>query len=119
REDERGAITHFFYADFPVIGLEKLAWYETPALHISLIAGALLLFLGTLIGWAIVGVRNLRRRTRSPLGAVARWVAGLMGLVSLIFLISFAFSLGAPYEAVYGLPPIFDALMWLPPVLAV
>jgi CubicO group peptidase (beta-lactamase class C family) len=117
-EDGNGAITHFFYADFPVIGLEKLAWHETPALHLSLIGIGLLLFLGTLIGWGIVGVRGLGRGGRSALGTAARWAAALMGLAALVFVVGFASLLADVNQAAYGLSPLFDLLLWLPRIMA-
>jgi len=122
REDENGRVTHGFYGSFPQGALEKLAWYETPSFNYLVLAFSLILFL-TALCWPL---RALSRKicgsaeeTKSGSKA-ARWIAGFMCSVNLIFLILFlAKHVIDRTEMIYGYPSGIKTLLVLPLVALV
>jgi CubicO group peptidase (beta-lactamase class C family) len=65
REDGQGRITHLFTDLTPMYTFEKLAWYETSAFNMALIAACLLIFL-SMIAAASIGAFRSRRLRGEP-----------------------------------------------------
>lgn len=104
REDDQGRITHLLIG--PSL-FEKLPWYETSTLHLSLVVGFITLFAWGAFVW-LAG--DLLRPSGTPLSQNpprARRLSGLTSLLNLIFLVGLAtaFSRISPREFAYGLPP--------------
>ena len=64
--DDRGAVTHMFINSFPMMGMEKLAWYQVPGFHMTLSVISLAVFLLVVIGASVRFVRNRRGGNRVP-----------------------------------------------------
>lgn len=102
----------YLYSSSPFVFI-KAPWERGLGLHLLILFGGALLYLGTLVGWGISFVRGLIRREVRPLPArLARLAAGLFGLAFLGFLVL----LGAVFgdvDPAYGVPRIFfDAPDW-------
>ena len=99
REGEDGQATHLFLDAAPMLAFERLAWYQAPALHLTLAGIAILLFLSVLIA---VPVRWLLYRRFPELRAAAaptrtpRRLAAAVALLNIAFLIGLAVLLGDP-----------------------
>jgi CubicO group peptidase (beta-lactamase class C family) len=99
RADEDGQATHLFLDAAPMLAFERLAWYQAPALHLTLAGIAILLFLSVLIA---VPVRWLLYRRFPELKAAAaptrtpRRLAAAVALLNIAFLIGLAVLLGDP-----------------------
>jgi hypothetical protein len=89
REDAQGNISHAFLNSITFMGLEKLAWYQVPMFFYSILAVCLLMFI-TLLIIAPTGFILNRRKSDLPaqtrLAFIARWVAGIASILSLIFI---------------------------------
>jgi CubicO group peptidase (beta-lactamase class C family) len=72
REDGQGRITHLFTDLAPMYTFEKLAWYETSAFNMALIAACLLIFLSMLATASIGAIRSRLRGEPKPEPAGAR-----------------------------------------------
>jgi CubicO group peptidase (beta-lactamase class C family) len=118
REDAAGRITHMFgrIGEEPAT-FEKVAWYETDTFQLSLIV-CLVLALLSVLAWPVAAlIRRLRgRQTHDPrLARIARWLAIVVAVFDLLFVVGFAALLmqglsgGEPYP-----PSWFVALLVLP-----
>jgi len=88
-EDGTGVITQCFYGPAPLTALVKNRWFETPKLHLILLAMCIILFLSFLIIAPIAFLVHRKRvdRKSAPLPArPAQWVAGITSLLSLLLL---------------------------------
>jgi hypothetical protein len=86
REDGRGRITYLFRP----AAYERLAWYETSALHSSLFAGIGWLWAALAAAWPLLCLLR-RQRGRPPLPALARrayWLVAAMAALDVAFLLS-------------------------------
>jgi hypothetical protein len=116
RENSKGRITHAFFNQIPILAGVKLAWYETPGFHYSLLAICMILFLSTLSWPASALSKLLCRRKREIPGApwLVRMIAGGMSVLYIIFLIGM-FSVVSDYmELIFGIPPFLKILLILP-----
>lgn len=121
-EDLNGNITYLFNPIGSKIGaFEKLPWYETVPFQLSLAGFCAVLFLSAGITWL---VRSLSHRFRKPrfqddrLTRLAWLVAGLVGILNLVFLIGLplvAWRIGV-WKLLYGVPTIIIALLYIPPL---
>ncbi len=110
--------------------LVKTPWYGTSSFLALLLGAALLLFVGTLVGWTIAFLRGLFARKPQTVaerqrwqGRLARLAAVLFGLVLLAYLLGLG-SLAADTNPAFGVPNLFfetppslGLLMALPVVL--
>jgi hypothetical protein len=89
-ENDEGEITHAYLDSFPMMAMEKLAWYEVPLLHYLLLGVSLLLFLSYLVAAPVYYyVRRTYDRDR-PGGAfatIARWNLGMTAVLALVSLV--------------------------------
>ena len=78
RTDDTGRATHAFPSLTPMMALERMPWHASPRLHLPILGGGLVVFLGILVGAVVGGLRRRRRYLDEP-GALrlGRW--GLVG----------------------------------------
>ena len=123
REDASGRIAHLFVGGVPPIALERLAWYQTPAFAIGLLAVCVVLFLSALVGWPFAAflTRGGRGVDSEPTAGsrTASWVAWIACLAILAWLAVFVIAMIEPSELAYGMPPLLAVLLQLSPVLTV
>jgi CubicO group peptidase (beta-lactamase class C family) len=116
--DGRGHITGAASGAF---AMDKLRWYDLPDFHWALLAICLVLLLTGVLGWPLAACVHRRRGTSRPdaprLARRARWVAGLAGLLALLFLGALAVTL-RQMSLLYGLPLGLRALLAVPLLLA-
>ncbi|MGD8491203.1 MAG: serine hydrolase domain-containing protein [Anaerolineae bacterium] len=115
REDGQGRITYLF-VPFKSFALERLAWYEGTAEQVLLLAAMVLLFLSAVVvwplGWLLGRLHQRTGRARSR-GRRARWLAGLVGGLNLLFLVG-CLPLILSGALAYGASPLLIALLVLP-----
>lgn len=120
REDESGRITHLFLGDLPAIALQRVAWYESPKLHLPLLAGCALIFLSAALGWPFVLLvtrgRLIAGNPSSFMSLLSTWLAWIGCIVYLVFLGGIGFMVSDPNQIVYGLSPELEMLLLLPQV---
>ncbi|NIO49623.1 MAG: serine hydrolase [Candidatus Aminicenantes bacterium] len=116
RENSKRRITYAFFGQIPILAAVKLAWYETPGFHYTLLAICMILFLSTL-GWPASALSKLFCRHKKEIpGApwLVRFIAGGMSALYIIFLIGM-FSVVSDYmELIFGVPPLLKILLILP-----
>ena len=121
REDSRDRITHMFVSEAPHLVFEKLAWYEAPMFHQILLAVFIVLFLSVL-AWPVNALRN-RLKSKKKAGVLrsrqARWVAGGMSALYVLFLIGMVIVLSDTTSLMYGVPPLLPFVLVLPLLAAV
>lgn len=94
----------------------RLAWYDSPPFHIAIVAFCILSFLSAFIAWPITALRRRRgavMATNFP--HLARWTAGIAGLLNLVFIIGTAVMLVTrdPMFFIYEIPPAYQILRLL------
>ena len=117
REDEKGRITHMFMSFIVPMAFEKVSWYETDAFQIGLIGFSVLAFLSVLIWPVGYLIRHLRKRPAQPSRPAlwARYLAGLVSALNLVFVVGLVVRLGQVFSGVfYGTPTYFVALLVIP-----
>ncbi|RCV62916.1 CubicO group peptidase, beta-lactamase class C family [Methanophagales archaeon] len=121
REDSQGCITHMFVSGWPVMAFVKLAWYEASMFHYILLSVSMVLFLSVL-AWPIGALRN-RLKGKKKAGILrsrqARWVAGGMSALYVLFLIGMVIVLSDTTSPMYGVPPLLPFVLVLPLLAAV
>jgi len=121
REDEQGQITYGSVHSVSRLAIEKLAWYETPGVHMPLLMVTVLVFVSFLIAAPISAIRNRRRGGDvKPQPSLARWLAvGVSALLVLFTAGLFIYMGGLQwYTILFGVPPFIKALLALPVLAA-
>jgi len=121
REDSQGCITHMFVSGWPVMAFVKLAWYEASMFHYILLSVSMVLFLSVL-AWPIGALRNRlkgKKKTGILRSRQARWVAGGMSALYVLFLIGMVIVLSNTTSPMYGVPPLLPFVLVLPLLAAV
>ena len=116
RENNQGRITHLFIGGSPHQAFIKQAWHQTTLLHLPVLIFSAVLFLSVLI-WPIGALRRKICRSTSegnPAPQTARWVAGGMSALCIIFLLGCGVILTNPNQFMVGIPLVFKALLVLP-----
>ena len=122
RRDNSGNVTHLFLGSVPMMGLERLAWYETPLLHQLLLAMAVLLFLTSPIvvfgSWILHRrFRELPRLSRSE--RLARWSAVLVAVLSLGFVAGLVAIISNPGGLIKGNADSLNVVLAIPVLIAI
>jgi CubicO group peptidase (beta-lactamase class C family) len=116
KEDRSGMIHHLYINDYPeMIGI-KTRWPETPSFSI-LVLGLILLVFVSVLRWpmaAIFGRICGRRRDEKPAPRLARWLAGLMVLLQVVFFVGLALVLSDIEKLMFGVPLALKVLLVLP-----
>lgn len=121
KEDNKGRITNAFVSSVPYFALIKMAWYETPGFHYSLLVITMILFLSTLIwpGGALFRVVCRRKKEEKKGPRSARWLVGVMSALYLIFVIGLLMVLRDPMELMFGVPSALKVFLVFPIISAV
>ncbi len=117
-----GRIRYAFSDGIPIMGLVKLRWYQTPILHFLLLGFCVVLFLTAALGWPLAALSRVicrRKREGLPAPKAARWLAGGMSALFLVFLVCLAASVSNQLEVMMGVPKILKVALALPIVAAV
>lgn len=104
-ETDDGSISHLFVGERPNQAWQRLAWWQQPVLHASVLVAGLLALVSGLVVW-IVGL--VRRRGDGRLAKMAR-VAGAsmsVGLLGTVLAIGIWLATGNPAEIAFGNPPL-------------
>lgn len=113
KEDGKGHITHAYLDHYPYFAFFKLAWYETPTFHYFLLGICAILFLSTLV-WPIRKLYRAvcRRKKEEKKGpGLARWLAAVMSLLFVIFLVGLLTILGDAWKLGFGVPASLKILL--------
>jgi CubicO group peptidase (beta-lactamase class C family) len=119
-EDTIGRIGFAYNPLWPVIGAyERVPWYETAWVQLGIAAFCVTFFLSASIVWPILPlIRRMRgKRFRVERRVSRAWIlAGLVGILNLIFLIGLPLSLWlyGVWKLVYGVPVFAIAFLCLP-----
>jgi CubicO group peptidase (beta-lactamase class C family) len=116
REDSQGCITHMFVSGWPILAFVKLAWYEAPMFHYILLGVSMVLFL-SVVAWPIGALHNRLKGKKNAgvlLSRQARWVAGGMSALYVLFLIGMVIVLSDTTSIMYGVPPLLRFVLVLP-----
>jgi CubicO group peptidase (beta-lactamase class C family) len=121
REDEEGRITHLFFGHNPYGAGIKLAWYETPTVHLTILGIILLVFISVL-RWPLGALARKICKTKVEMSEAprsARWMAAIMVSLFGVFLIGLLIVFQDPNEVMFGVPMILKLLLGLPLFAAV
>jgi CubicO group peptidase (beta-lactamase class C family) len=116
REDDEGHISHLFVGRNPYVAAIKLAWYETPMVHFTILGVIMLVFLSVL-RWPLSALalqicKTKVETTEAPRSA--RWTAGIMAALFIVFLIGLLLVFKDPNEVMFGVPAALKLLLGLP-----
>jgi hypothetical protein len=112
REDGSGQVTHLFEGNFPAAGYIRLPWYGAPEVHYALLAIGAAVFPLTPIAWTVNALRH--PNAGAGLAGLARWVAGAMCLVNLLFLAAMLVVITRGRELLYGITRFAQHVLVLP-----
>lgn len=95
----------------------KSPWYRSTPVTLLIFMGGVLVFAITILCWLIAFLRGIRRGEKRPAGAVlARWAAGLFGVVFIAIIGALGVALADIDPAYGGIPKIaFETPAWLLP----
>lgn len=120
--DKEGNVVHLFFGNGPHSSAIKLRWYETSTVQLGLLFVSLGVFATAVLIWPAVGwtLRGLTSETirRTWLSALLSWLTWLMCLLGILFVGGLTAVLTDPSEIAFGLTPLAQKLLWLPPVIA-
>jgi hypothetical protein len=116
REDKEGHITHLFIGRNPYGAAIKIQWYETPSTHLAILGVILLVFISVL-RWPISALARKICRTKvetTEAPKSARWIAGIVAALFVVFLIGLLLVFKDPFEVMFGVPMALKLLLALP-----
>lgn len=117
REDEGGKIRYAFYSAFPEMAFVRLKGAQLPSFHYIVAGFSVLLFLTAALGWPLAALgRILCRRPRfgNPAPRGARWTAGGMSALFLLFLVGLGMAVSDLDQFYYGTPSSFRISLAFP-----
>ena len=124
-EDNQGSIIRAFIHSVPRMTIEKLAWYESPGLHMPLILGTVLVLLSMVIAAPVSALRARRRggkvEPQPRLAPLARWLSVGVSALLVLFTVGLFILMGTMtwYTPFFGTPPFLTALLVLPVLAAI
>ena len=121
KEDESGRVRYAFYSAFPEMVLVKLRGTQTPSFHYLVAGVAVVFFLTAALGWPLGALRRVlcrRPRFGNPAPRAARWLAGGMSGLFLLFLVGLASAAGNLDQFFYGVPSILKVSLAFPVIAA-
>ena len=116
KEDETGAIRYLFVSEYPIVVGIRAGWTQTPSFHFLVLGIISLVFLSVL-RWplaTIFGRICRRRRDEKPAPRLARWMAGLMVLLQVVFVVGLILMLSDIEKLMFGVPLTMKILLGLP-----
>jgi CubicO group peptidase (beta-lactamase class C family) len=116
-----GRVKYAFSEGAPIMGLVKLAWYETPIFHFVLAGLCVLLFLSAVLGWPLAALSRVicrRKCEGKPAPKAARWLAGVMSGLFIIFMVCLGVAVSDEMELMMGVPALLKSALVLPLIAA-
>jgi CubicO group peptidase (beta-lactamase class C family)/uncharacterized integral membrane protein len=83
---------------------EKMSWYQTPGVQFGIVVACALALLSAVTAWSVAALRQRRRGPDAQCLQRARWLAGVVGALYLIVLVSLVVVLKDPMELAFGVP---------------
>lgn len=120
QENDQGRITHAYVNQFPYFALVKLAWYQSPRFHFTLLAILMILFLSTL-GWPLSALSRLVCRRKKDIRSAPWFVRGVAGAISalyIVFLVGTVMALSDFMEIMFGIPSLLKIVLVFPLISA-
>lgn len=98
----------------------KIAWYEMPDLHFAILGTSACLFLLTLVIWSFQAWLKRRRGAQLPSSRhrLARWLAGTVCALHLVFIGLITSVMGNFVDVIYGVPPLLRIALVFPLIAA-
>ncbi|NJN59605.1 MAG: beta-lactamase family protein [Leptolyngbyaceae cyanobacterium SL_5_9] len=121
-EDPEGHIAFAFNPIYPKIGTyERIPWYETIWVQLGIAGFCTVFFLSSSVVWLIRPLIQHRGKRHEKRLNWALNLAGMIGLLNLIFLIGLPLSLWLTgvWKVVYGVPAVAIAFLCLPLIATV
>ena len=124
-EDDQGNVSQAYIHSVPRMAIEKLAWHESPGLHMPVLLVSALIFLSMVIFVLVSFIRDRRRNngtdSKFRSARTACWFAGGASLLFLLFTLGVFYLMGSMkwYSPFFGTPPLLTALLLLPVLGAV
>ncbi len=118
---DKGGITYGYSDGIPHMALLKLKWYQAPAFHYLLLAFCVIFFLSAVLGWPLAALSRVicrRQRAGNPAPRAARWLAGGMSGLFIIFGFFVAAAVSDQVEVMMGVPKMLKIGLALPLVAA-
>lgn len=118
RVDETTGNASAFIGNLPILGYERLNWYETSGFQLKLVIGCVVVLLTPLFlpifSWFCAARRRDFFARPEPTHPAARALAGLLSVVLIAYLASVAYLLRDPVLLLEGVPPSLSFLSMLP-----
>ena len=114
--NDQGEIKYLFSGQKYHGAYRKLVWYETPGLHFALLGLSTLVFLNTLVLWPLDAWRRSRRASGPYSTSIrrARWLAGGVCVLQLLFCAGLVVVMGNFVDIIYGVPPLLRVILFFP-----
>jgi CubicO group peptidase (beta-lactamase class C family) len=116
KEDGSGEMRYLYLNEYPFMVGIKAAWPETLPFSV-LVLGIISLVFISVLRWplaAVFGRICRRRRDEKPAPRLARWMAGLMVLLQVVFIVGLALLLSDIEKLMFGVPLGMKILLGLP-----
>ena len=120
QRDRAGNVTHFFMNSAPMLAMEKLSWYQAPALHQLLLGLTLVLLLTVPFVMFASWLLHRRFRELTPLSGserLARWTALLATGLAVAFVVGLVSVVSNPQGLIKGHASGLNILLLLPVLL--
>ena len=116
KEDDSGAMRYLYLNEYPFMVGIKAPLPETLPFSL-LVLGIILLLYISILRWplaSIFGRLCRRKRDEKPAPRLARWMASLMALVQVVFIVGLALMLSNIENLMFGVPMTMKILLALP-----
>ncbi|MEZ4773869.1 MAG: serine hydrolase domain-containing protein [Bacteroidia bacterium] len=120
KEDANENVTHAFSSEMPIMGFDRLSWYESPRLLITLLSICGVLFLLMIILWPVsMYAHQVRKvsggKTRTGMQHTALLAGRFSSLAYILFGVGFVMLSGDFFESfAFEIPPALPYLQTLP-----
>jgi CubicO group peptidase (beta-lactamase class C family) len=120
KADDSGKITNMMLDSAPYFAFVKVPWYQSPNFSYFLLAVCGILFL-TALRWPLSAIFRKLCKCKEEADQApksARWVAGVMSVLYLVFVAGLAMSIQDEMSLIFGIPMQVKILLALPLISA-
>jgi CubicO group peptidase (beta-lactamase class C family) len=117
KADSQGRIVYGFTSQLPHMALVKLKWNQIPAFHYFLLAICVIFFLSAALGWPIGALARVvcrRKREGAPAPKAAKWLAGGMSGLFLVFILGMVAATSNIDDLMFGVPTLLKVSLIFP-----